>query len=109
MITYRHDAKNSSSKNATSGAPLSKSQKSTQISPNPKGGPLSNLNALDSQWERRKKELLVQKAAARLKKDSKREQVEKAKLKKFTAANDGSLMAGIRNINKDQPRPELAR
>ena len=53
----------------------------------------ANLNALDSQWERRKKELLVQKAAARLKKDSKREQVEKAKLKKLTAANDGSLMA----------------
>lgn len=62
----------------------------------------ANLSALDSQWERRKKELLVQKAAARLKKDSKREQVEKAKLKKLTTANDSSLMAGIKTINKDQ-------
>ena len=33
-------AYDSSSKNTTSGAPLRKSQKSTQISPNPKGRPL---------------------------------------------------------------------
>ena len=48
-----------------------------------------------------KKELLVEKQP-RLKKDNKREQVEKAKLKKLTTANDSSLMAGIKTINKDQ-------
>ena len=36
-------AYDSSSKNTTSGAPLRKSQKSTQISPNPKGRPLGRL------------------------------------------------------------------
>ena len=34
----------------------------------------ANLSALDKQWAKRKKELLIEKAAARLKKDSKREQ-----------------------------------